>query len=280
MTVYRPLSAATAFALIWLCCTAPALGEGVGLYLWKLDNQPLEEGIRLTEAPVTVALGAQDGKVTANLLEEHTTVDVLDVRSDSILVLVRDSDSTRRDPTPADTDASFVIDFDQPSVAAVIEQVEQRFGGTPTPEELRQFAFAYITDKSYGRAYDIASRVAEKRAGDCTEHAFLLTALARASGYRARVVVGVLMVGSNSELQSLGHAWSEIHDGQAWRRMDAALPAERDADRWLRYLPLMPLLEEGPGYALGILQLINVRPTSVRLVHSWGPNGTSETPDS
>jgi hypothetical protein len=46
-----------------------------------------------------------------------------------------------------------------------------------------------------------------------------------------------------------GHAWTEIHDGTAWRLADAAVLPE---DRVL-HLPLGVLEDEGPGYLLAML---------------------------
>lgn len=90
---------------------------------------------------------------------------------------------------------------------------------------------------------DVASRVAAHREGDCSEHAVLLAAAARLAGRAARVVFGVALVPVEGRLRGFGHAWAEIHDGRAWRTVDATpLPPG------VRYLPLAALSDEGPGY--------------------------------
>ena len=77
-----------------------------------------------------------------------------------------------------------------------------------------------IPDKSMGRAWDTASRVASHGAGDCTEHAVLLAALARSFEIPARVVVGTVILEHEGEWQAYRHAWTEIFDGARWQLAD------------------------------------------------------------
>jgi hypothetical protein len=73
--------------------------------------------------------------------------------------------------------------------------------------------------KTYDANADDALTVLENKAGDCTEHTLLFTALARAAGIPAREVGGVVYVGGDKP--SFGwHAWSEIHDGKQWVTVD------------------------------------------------------------
>jgi transglutaminase superfamily protein len=73
--------------------------------------------------------------------------------------------------------------------------------------------------KAYDANADDALTVLENKAGDCTEHTLLFTALARAAGLPAREVGGVVYVGG--EKPSFGwHAWAEIHDGTQWVTID------------------------------------------------------------
>ena len=61
--------------------------------------------------------------------------------------------------------------------------------------------------------------VLDQMAGDCTEHALLFTALARAAGLLAREVGGVAYVYAGKPLFGW-HAWAEIHDGKQWVSVD------------------------------------------------------------
>jgi transglutaminase-like putative cysteine protease len=60
--------------------------------------------------------------------------------------------------------------------------------------------------------------VLRTRAGDCNEHATLLTALLRASGIPARLSVGLVY----SRNKFFYHAWTEAYVGE-WISMDATL---------------------------------------------------------
>ena len=73
--------------------------------------------------------------------------------------------------------------------------------------------------KTYDANAEDALTVLENKAGDCTEHTLIFTALARAAGIPAREVGGVVYVGGDKP--SFGwHAWAEIHDGTQWVTVD------------------------------------------------------------
>lgn len=146
--------------------------------------------------------------------------------------------------------ASFVIDFDEPAVQALRAGLVSRHGDAPSLDELRRFAGDSIPRKSMERGFDLASRVAGSGAGDCTEHAVLLAALARSVGRPARVALGILIARIDGEARAFGHAWAEIHEGGRWVPVDATPIA--DELEGPAYLPLSLLQDEGPGYAVGL----------------------------
>ena len=61
--------------------------------------------------------------------------------------------------------------------------------------------------------------------GDCTEHAVLLAALARASGIPARVATGLVYADSYAGRRDvfIPHAWVQAWVDGRWRGYDAAL---------------------------------------------------------
>jgi transglutaminase-like putative cysteine protease len=73
--------------------------------------------------------------------------------------------------------------------------------------------------KSYSDNADNALAVLDQKAGDCTEHAILFVALARAAGVPAREVGGVAFVKTSKPMFGW-HAWAEIHDGKQWVTID------------------------------------------------------------
>jgi hypothetical protein len=141
--------------------------------------------------------------------------------------------------------ASFYVDFDEPPVAALRGAIEAKYGAHPTPAQLATFVDGHLIHKSMRRLLDPASVSARRQEGDCTEHAVLLAAVARLFGFPARIIQGLAVVEHDGAWQSLGHAWTEIHDGKGWALHDATHPP---AGRVL-YLPLSTIEDEGPGFA-------------------------------
>ena len=79
--------------------------------------------------------------------------------------------------------------------------------------------------------------------------------------------MGILMVSNEDGLRSFGHAWTEIHDGRRWRIADATLPDQTMPNSRLRYLPLLGLRNEGPGYAMDVMNFALVQPERIVLTH-------------
>jgi hypothetical protein len=76
-------------------------------------------------------------------------------------------------------------------------------------------------EKAYGASHDRASDVLAAGKGDCTEHAVLLVALARAAGIPARGVHGLVYAQYDDGQPALyWHAWVEVRSGGEWIAMD------------------------------------------------------------
>jgi len=142
---------------------------------------------------------------------------------------------------------TFLIDFNEPPFDALKAEMKD-LGEHPTRAALVDFV-ARTIHENYERGWDLASTVAKRREGDCTEHAVLTTALARMSGIPARVIIGVALVSNGEEHNAFGHAWSEVREADRWVIADAALLNEKAE---VRYVPMAVLEEEGLGYAMAI----------------------------
>lgn len=128
------------------------------------------------------------------------------------------------EPPPGDDDrrANSLIQSDHPTVVALARQA------APADQDPRQVALALeqfvhenITQKNFSQAFATAAEVAETREGDCTEHAVLLAALARARGIPARVAVGLVYM---PQAQAFGyHMWNEVYLSDRWWPLDATL---------------------------------------------------------
>jgi hypothetical protein len=125
----------------------------------------------------------------------------------------------------------------------------------------------------HGHGFDIASRVARDREGDCTEYTVLLTALARSLDIPARIVMGLVVVREDAQFQAYGHAWAEFRIGDRWQVADAALS---NLSTPFYYLPFGVLADEGPGFTFAIAHLTPVWVQRVIVLPASGGDGKSK----
>jgi hypothetical protein len=93
-------------------------------------------------------------------------------------------------------------------------------------ERLTRYVHRKMTHKGLDVAFATASEAARTLQGDCTEHATLLAALARANGLPARGVFGmVALPGSFADgtLTYGYHMWTQVYVAGRWIDLDAAL---------------------------------------------------------
>jgi transglutaminase-like putative cysteine protease len=93
-------------------------------------------------------------------------------------------------------------------------------------EKLCQYVHRKMTHKGLDVALATASEVARTLQGDCTEHAVLLAALARANGLPSRGVFGMVALPGSFEKGTLTfgyHMWTQVCVAGRWIDVDAAL---------------------------------------------------------
>ncbi|MEO0813965.1 MAG: transglutaminase-like domain-containing protein, partial [Myxococcota bacterium] len=119
--------------------------------------------------------------------------------------------------------ASFVaptafIQSDDPEIVAAAKQAvgDAKDVFTAT-SRLTEFVYSAIRDE-YVPAYSNAKEALESGRGDCTEHAILFVALARALGIPAKVAVGVAYWPPGGGFG--WHAWAEVNAGGEWFAVD------------------------------------------------------------
>ncbi len=120
------------------------------------------------------------------------------------------------------TTANNVLQIDDPRIKAMAKEAR---GAAKTPRDvavaLERYVHRAVTKKNFSQAFATAAEVAESREGDCTEHAVLLAALARACEIPARVAMGLVYVANQGGFGY--HMWTEVYlDGQ-WIPLDATL---------------------------------------------------------
>ncbi len=86
---------------------------------------------------------------------------------------------------------------------------------------LEQFVHEHVAEKNLSHSFATAVEVAEMGEGDCTEHAVLLAALARARGIPARAVIGLVYVESQEAFAY--HMWNEVYVADRWVPLDGTL---------------------------------------------------------
>lgn len=106
--------------------------------------------------------------------------------------------------------------------SAIRTQALQIVGDAKDAREAATRLVSWVHDNlraTYGADASTATAVLAQKAGDCTEHTLLFTALARAAGIPTRQVGGVMY--SDKPAPMFGwHAWAEIHDGRGWVSVD------------------------------------------------------------
>ncbi len=116
-------------------------------------------------------------------------------------------------------EATPTIQADDERVRKLAKQIA---GEEKRPLEAARLIKAWVRGnlrQTYAANATTALDVLDNKAGDCTEHALLFVALARAAGVPAREVSGVAYV-DGSRPHFGWHAWAEAHDGHQWVSVD------------------------------------------------------------
>jgi len=160
-----------------------------------------------------------------------------------------------------------VADSDAPSIIAQARALQ---GGAATAHterphggliaRARRFVHRRLA-KRLATHIPAASAVLERGVGDCTEHAWLLTALLRAAGIPARTVFGVAYTGDEAKVFGY-HAWVEAAVGARWVTVDPMWD-EQPVDA--THFKLASTLEELAGVLGGLrLQVLPDPPGGLR----------------
>lgn len=144
---------------------------------------------------------------------------------DTLLLTVRaEPPADHRDPEPDKRyqESNSLLQADNPKIQ---QYVKQAIGDETDPIKqlrlLERWVYENVKDKNYGVGFASAGAVADSLSGDCTEHAVLLAAMARAAGYPSRVAVG--FVYAPSVKQFGGHMWTEVYANGRWHSLDGTL---------------------------------------------------------
>jgi len=135
---------------------------------------------------------------------------------------------------------------------------------------IERYVHEAITEKNLGFGMATAAETAKQKAGDCTEHAVLAAALARAAGMPGRVVAGITYTDGVPGREGGAfayHMWTEVYVGE-WLPIDAALGGH-DAT----HIALARSSLNGPGEPLEIASAVVgfVGKVRAQIVEASGP---------
>lgn len=202
----------------------------------RAPNQPLDFLDRLViDAPKP--LGAADLKQPLRMQVQISGTDMAPASTGHQTVRVQEPGHFELsiDPGPAKSDSTVLDLYREPSAwvqsdSVLLKDLAERAtnGGKTDLQKMRRaedFVRSYIFGKNLSVGYASALEVATSRQGDCTEHALLLTAIARASGIPSRVATGLAYVArfGDREHVFVPHAWTEAYVDGRWQGFDAAL---------------------------------------------------------
>ena len=112
------------------------------------------------------------------------------------------------------------IESDNPDILAVSHRLKGK-----TPDDVAENTFKWVmsnlTPSSYASKPKGALHALISKKGDCTEYSYLVAALARAKGIKARQVSGFVVDKSSMLTGRDYHDWTEVFLDGKWRIIDA-----------------------------------------------------------
>jgi hypothetical protein len=196
-----------------------------------------------TDRPIASA--RQLGRLTMLLVPATEEVALPDIASDAHQAIERVEEGMRVTIRKADASAvmSYVLPYggeehaaltgptvwletgDEVLAAMAQEAVGDETDAVAASRRIEQYVRGAISDKNLSLGFATAAEAARQKAGDCTEHAVLCAALARAVGMPSRVVGGLVYARDLFGVEGGGfgyHMWAEVYAGE-WLPIDAAL---------------------------------------------------------
>ncbi len=144
----------------------------------------------------------------------------------------------------------------------IVKLARQAVGKEKNPvkqaDKLRKFVTEYVEEKDLSVGLATASEVARSRKGDCTEHAVLLAAMARAAGLPARCVGGMGYVSFFAGRRNVFafHMWTQVWIAGQWIDVDAAF-RQTECDPSHIAMTILALNEDSMiDFAVGLLPFI------------------------
>jgi transglutaminase-like putative cysteine protease len=181
-------------------------------------NRPLGDSEKV--ALLKLSLDNTSGALLDNAPGQSVTPEPAD---DSVIVTINSKGIPYVNATKEEIKMNLAATIDIPANhPKIIRLAHNAIGDAGTNFEklsrLVKFVYQYIEDDYTANPLTVMD-IIEKKKGDCSEHAKLFTAMARAMGIPCRTVGGLVYLGD--EFQELGlHAWNEVVIGGVWIPVD------------------------------------------------------------
>ncbi|NVK54309.1 MAG: transglutaminase domain-containing protein [Alteromonadaceae bacterium] len=209
-------------------------------------------------------LSVQDAPAALAKLLEYKGISATQVNPQTLAIAMGKQPQFSGNRQAQHRQSSFVIDIDEAPTQAFIDGFKP--SQLASLQAIPAYVNEYINEPTYIHGFNFASVVAAQRSGDCTEYAVLTTALARALGLDARLILGTVIMDESSQIGAFGHAWTEVWYQGKWQLIDAALYTTDINTRY--YLPSSSLENEGPGFGLAIMMATKGFPSAITQLHS------------
>jgi hypothetical protein len=239
------------FAIVLLLASSAGAGENPSPFLSDIELKRIEGA---PKGRFEIRLFHKDPGILASYLASERSYTV--IRSKEYVTITSERYSFPRKTGGNGRKPSFVVDYSLEVFQPIRKEIVAAYGVRPGDADLVEFVNRYIEKKSYTRGFDVASRVVERREGDCTEHAVLLVSLMRMFKIPAKMVMGIKMIGVGDGYVAVGHAWVEyIHEGK-WRAADPTLAIPVDQT----YIPVGALENEEMDFGMDLISLLQKLP--------------------
>ncbi|OGW38917.1 MAG: hypothetical protein A2010_14470 [Nitrospirae bacterium GWD2_57_9] len=253
-TVERSALATTLFAFVLLFASPAAAAEEPLLFLSDIELKRIEGA---PEGRFEIRLYHRDNGLLASYLGTERSYAISENKEYVAITSDRYSFPRRTSGVPGKP--SFINDYNLEAFQRIRKEVIAAYGAKPGDKDLVEFVNRYIEKKNYTRGFDVASRVVERREGDCTEHAVLLVSLMRMFTIPAKLVMGIKMIRVGEGYGAFGHAWVEYLQKGKWKAADPTLAMEVDRS----YVPVGALENEEMDFTLDLASLLQKMPYRV-----------------
>lgn len=182
-----------------------------------LDTKRVVYRARVKEGSIE-GLFAQGLSQRVKPIDSRTAdIEVLAVTKDTPLP----SSLAKSPPLPADLAPNALVEADDPRIQRMALGGGRANDPVVLATSLESLVHRVIQKKDFSQAFASAAETAKQLQGDCTEHAVLLAALARARKLPARTAIGLVYYPPKQGFAY--HMWDEIWVGDRWLPFDATI---------------------------------------------------------